>query len=80
MKRGSVNGSRRFPPDLAGFAVGVLVVYQKIGQVAVPYITMKSVAARKFYQFMDTSVEKRRHILSVIKFIPVMLHEPCHII
>ena len=80
MQRRIVDGAGNLSADLTSAAVAVLVVHQKICQITVPQIPMKSVITRQVDQVMDTLVKQCRHVLCIVIFIIVMGHEKCHVI
>lgn len=55
-----IDGALYGSPDLTATAIAVLIVHQQIGQIAMPQIAVKAIAARLVNQPVDALIEQRR--------------------
>ncbi len=74
-----VNGAPYLSPDFTGPAVAVFIVHQQIGKITVPQIPVESMVFCHLKKPVHTTVTKKRCLLSLC-FLPVMRHQPRHII
>ena len=80
MKSRLVDAAGNLTADLAAAAVTVLIIYQQIGQIAVPQVAVETVIAGQFDQLVDAVIEKGTQVCCIVKFIVIMGHEPGHIV
>ena len=73
MQRRLVDGPFYAAPNLAGHAVTVFVVHEKIRQITVPEIAVKAMGRSQFQQIVHTVIKK-----SPVLFLPVMFHQIHH--
>ena len=62
MENGLIDGSFHSAADLAGHTVAVLVVYQKVRQIAMPEIAVKTVVSGQFQQSVQHIVDAVPHL------------------
>ncbi len=74
-----IDGSFHRSFDLAGSAVAVFVVYQKIGQITVPEVSIKSMVSCQFQQAVDAVAQKSGHLLLILPLLLIALHQPRHL-
>ena len=75
-----IDGAFHTTPDLTSTAVCVLVIDQNKCNKIMPEISFKSMTYCKFGQLVKTFVKQCLDILSVIIFILIVFHDPCHVI
>ena len=75
-----VDASPCLSHDLAGSAVGVLIVCQEKGQVIVPEISLKAVVHTELQYAACARKEKAFQVLLVVIFIVVVFHQERHVI
>ena len=75
-----VDASPCLSHDLAGSAVGVLIVCQEKGQVIVPEISLKAVVHTELQYAACARKEKAFQVLLVVIFIIVVFHQERHVI
>ena len=83
MECGLIDRSLYLPPHLTAPAVTVLMNHQKMRQVAVPQISVKSIGPCQIQQFMNAAVEhipQSRHIPPAQHALLILRHQPRHIL
>ena len=80
MERRRIDASIHRPYDLTGGAVGIFIAGQKIGQIVLPEIPLKSVADRQFYKAVHHVRQKSGQILPVVILIFIFFHQKDHIL